>query len=231
MWILNLPFRLYSPNPQTKNSISQDDKRMNIAVNPNEITQLKQEREGLVNSMCCTRIMVEQSSFRWNTCPTRLQNTGHRKAMSQFLQNLQSEVCVRKEELEMNHIQMTERFYTCSNQESDSDKFYSVGSCIPIPERITSSLFVPDYLYEPLTKSEEDASEGNGRKNSLIPNIPSLLEKRRASESNTKPLINAHIIEEQKSKNTSKSYENIFPTRRKSMLFVFDTYVNNNCVY
>ena len=121
---------------------------MNIAVNPIVTTQLKQEREGLVNSMCCTRIMVEQSSFRWKTCSKRLQNTGHRKEKSQLL-----EVYEFKDELEMNHIPMAERFDTCSNHESDSDKFYSVGSCIPIPEKNTTSLFVPDYLNEPLIKA------------------------------------------------------------------------------
>ena len=204
---------------------------MNIAVNPNETTELKQERVGLVNSMCCTRIVVEQSSFRWNTSSTRLQNMGHKKAKSHFLHNLQSEVCVSKEELEMNPIQVTERFETCSNQESDSDKFYSVGSCIPIPENNTTSLFVPDYLYEPLIKPKDDSPVGNRRNNSSLSNIPSLLGKRRASEGNTKPLINAHIIEKQKSKHTSKSYGNMFPTRKKSVLFVFDSHINTSCVY
>ena len=226
IWILSLPFRLYSPEPLSKNSISQDDKRMNIAENPIETTQFKQEREGLVNSMCCTRIMVEQSSFRWKTCSTGLQNTGHRKEKSQFL-----EVYECKEELEMNHIPMAERFDTCSNHESDSDKFYSVGSCISIPEKNTTSLFVPDYLYESLIKAEDDAPVVYRRKNSFSSNNPSLLTKRRASEGSTKPLINAHIIGIQNSNNTSKSYGNMFPIRRKSMLFVFDSNINTSCVY
>ena len=224
--LLNLPFRLHSPKPLSQNSISQDNKSMNIAENPNETTQLKEEREGLVNSMCCTRIMVEQSSLRWNTCSTRLQNTGHRKGKSRFLK-----VYEGKEELEMNHIPMAERFYTCSNHESGSDKFYSVGSCIPIPEKNATSLFVPDDLYEPLIKAEDDAPVVNSRKNSFSTNIPSLLTKRRASEGSTKPLINAHIIGKQSPKNTSKSYGNMFPIRRKSMLFVFDCYINTSCVY
>ena len=199
---------------------------MNINVNPNETTQLKQEREELVNGMCCTRIMVEQSSFRWNTCSTRLQNTGHRKGKSRFL-----EVDECKEEPEMNHIPMAERFDTCLSHESDSDKFYSVGSCIPIPEKNTTSLFVPDYLHEPLIKAKDDDPVVNGRKNSCSFNIPSLLTKRRASEGSTKPLVNARTIGKQNSKNKSQTFGNMFPIRRKSMLFVFDSYINTSCVY
>ena len=227
--ILNLPFRLHSPKRLSQNSISQNGKINFRAVDPNETTHLRQEKEGLITNMRCTRIKIEQSSFRWNTCSTRLQNPGQTKP--QLLHNILSEVPVYKEKVEMNHIPIAEKFETCSNQESDSDKFYSVASSIPIPERHTTLLFVSDSLYEPLIKSEDEAPVGKIHKNNSLSNIPSLLRKRRNSECYTNPLINAHIIEKQKIKYTSKSYGNMFQIRRNSMLFVLDNYINTSCVY
>ena len=186
-WILNLPQFLRCTNPPTNNSICQNDRRRNPAVDSKKTTPTQEEREGLVNSMCCTGIIVKQSIYRWKTCK-RNQNTGHTKLKSQNLPNCQIEVSVYRDEIEMKNFPKKGKFDRHSAHESDSDIFYSAGSSIPMTEKNTSMLFVSDPLYESLSKSEGDFLQGNSFTYNTSSNSPILNYKRRASESNTQPL-------------------------------------------
>ena len=229
-WILNLPDLLRFSNPPRNNSIRQNDRRINPAVDPNKTTPSQEEREGLVNSMCCTGMMVKQSIYRWKTCKTRNQDTGQRKQKSQNLPNCQIEVSVYKDEIEMNHIPKRGKFDRYSAHESDSDIFYSAGSSIPMTEKNTTLLFVSDPLYEPLSKSEDDSPERSSLTYNTSSNSPIFNNKRRASESNTQPLINANMLKKKKSKYMSKSYGSLIPKIRSSMSFAFHTNINSSCL-
>ena len=198
-------------------------------MDPNKTTPSQEEREGLVNSMCCTGIIVKQSIYRWKTCK-RNQDTGHRKLKSQNLPNCQIEVSVYKDEIEMKNIPKKGKFDRYSAHESDSDIFYSVGSCIPITEKNTTLSFISDPLYKPLSKSEDDFPQGSSFAYNTSSNSPVFNIKRRASESNTQPLINDDMLKKKKSKHKSKSYGNLFPKIRNSMSFAFHTNINSSCL-
>ena len=229
-WILNLPQFLRCTNPPTNNSICQNDRRRNPAVDSKKTTPTQEEREGLVNSMCCTGIIVKQSIYRWKTCKKTNQDTGQRKQKSQNLPNCQIEVSVYRDEIEMKNFPKKGKFDRHSAHESDSDIFYSAGSSIPMTEKNTSMLFVSDPLYEPLSKSEGDFLQGNSFTYNTSSNSPILNYKRRASESNTQPLINANMLKKKKSKYMSKSYGSLIPKIRSSMSFAFHTNINSSCL-
>ena len=194
--ILKIPLFVHPSNSQTSSSVTQNVKRTNPEIEPNKTTPSQQEREGLVNSMCCTGMMVKQSIYRWKTCSTR--NQDNKKLKSQNRNDCQIEVSVYKDEIEMKNVNKKDKFDKYSDRESDGDIFYSVGSSIPITEKTT--LFVSGQVYEQLSQSENDGPLRNSRSYSTSSNSRCFSLKRRASESNTKLLVYEDTLKKQKSK-------------------------------
>ena len=156
IWLLNLP--IFLP-PPPNSSINNNDNNVDPAIDPNTTTPSQQEREGLVNSMCCmccTRMMVKISFPTWKTSLKREEEDVRRKHKTKNLLDCQIEVSVYREEVEMKDIPGREKLNKHSDREGDSDTFHSVGSSLPMTKKNTTLLFISHHLYEPLSKSEDD---------------------------------------------------------------------------
>ena len=227
IWILNLP--IFLPQPPNSSS-NRNDNNVDPSIDPNKTTPSQQEREGLVNSMCCTGMMVKQSFYRWKTSLKREEEDVRKQHKTQNLLDCQIEVSVYRDELEMKDIPGKEKLNKHPDRGSDSDIFYSVGSSLPMTEKNTTLLFISDHVYEPLSKSEDDIPLHSNNSDSSYYNVRCYNSKRRASESYTRPLINYDLLKKQKSKDKSKSYGNLFPKIKYTMSNAFHNNINSSCI-
>ena len=158
IWILNLP--IFLP-PPPNSSINNNDNNVDPAIDPNKTTPSQQEREGLVNSMCCTRMIVKISLPRWKVSLKRDEEDVRRQHKTKNLLDCQIEVSVYRDEMEMKDIPGREKLNKHSDR-SDSDTFNS-------KRRATVCNIRPSINYDLLQKQKsKDKSKSYGN---LFPKI------------------------------------------------------------
>ena len=196
----------------------------------NKNTPSQQEREGLVNSMCCTGKILKQSLYKLKANSKRGNDTVSRKLNSPNLPHCQIEVSVYMDEMEMKKHSEEENLIKNSGHGSDSDIFYSVGSIVPTTEKNTMVLFVSDPSYKQLSRSDDDVSQRSIYSNRVSPTGRFFNDRRRSSESNTQRLLNGELLKKQKSKNKSKSHGTLFPKIRNTMSVAFNNNNISSCI-